>query len=483
MRTYPVNLLLEGRRTLVVGGGKIAVRKVAGLLEAGAEVAVVAPDVNAAIKKLSKEGMVKLEMREFRGDDLEGVRLVFAATSDLALNRGIVEMCYRRGVLCCAVDSAWKEGDFITPASFHRGGLTVAISTDGVSCKRAKWAKWNFVKALERGDGATLLALGVDHYSVPLELREGIVPSRERKLAIAAELADAAWIKEFVLLSTCNRIELLAVASPNEARIAALESLLGLEGLAEAPGRVRTGLDAFARVAMIAAGLLSQTPGEKHVAAQVKAAFDEAIGNEWAGPAMKAWLDAAVRVSRDIRAEIEPEIHSFEVEDVAMAYIGDVVGKLKGVEVLLLGTGAVGMGMLGRLEGAGAKVMALYNSAPPSGGDMRPSRGYRPLSDMDTCLAGNRIVVCAVSVDKPILSKETASSISEEPKVLVVDLGVPRNADPELAAAAGNITLANLDDLKHWRRREILDLKEMERVAMRVVECKRSLYNKILEGI
>ena len=483
MRTYPVNLLLEGCGTLVVGGGKIAARKVAGLLDAGAEVAVVAPDVNAAIKKLSKEGRVKLEMREFREDDLEGVRLVFAATSDPALNRGVLEMCHRRGVLCCAVDSAWKEGDFITPASFHRDGLTVAISTDGVSCKRAKWAKWSFAKALERGKGATLLALGVDHHSVPLELREGVVPSRERKLAMAAELADAAWIKEFVLLSTCNRVELLAVASPSEERVAALESLLGLDDLPEEPARIRTGFDAFARVAMVAAGLLSQTPGEKHVAAQVKSAFDEAIGNGWAGPVMKAWLDAAVRVSRDIRAEIEPEIHSFEVEDVAMAYIDDAVGTLEGVEVLLLGTGEVGMGMLERLEGAGAKVMALYNSAPPSGGDTRPSRGYRPLSDMDTCLTGNRIVVCAVSVDKPILSRENAPSMSGEPEVLVVDLGVPRNADPELADSAGNIALVNLDDLKHWRRRESLDLREMERAAMRVVECKRPLYDKIVEGI
>ena len=483
MKTYPVNLLLEGRNALVVGGGKIAARKASGLIEAGANVTVVAPETNAAIERLAADKAISLKKREFRENDLDGMALVFAATSDKETNSRLLELCQRRGVLCCAVDASWRKGGFITPASFHKDGLSVAISTNGVSCQKAKWAKWSVAKALERREDATLLALGVDHYSLSLEHREKIVPSPEKKQAIAAKLADAAWIREFVPLVTCNRIELLALASLTDERVEFLKDTLGLNVFAEETVHVKTGFDAFARLAMVAAGLLSQIPGEKHVAAQVKAAFEEAFANGWGGPAMKAWLDAATRVSRDIRAKLEPGIHSFEIEDVAVEYIGSETDGLDGVNALVAGTGAVGLGMVERLQKKGASVMALYNSAPPEKPAISPLRGFRPLSELDVHLPENRVIVCAASVDKPLISKRHASLFPEDCDTLVVDLGVPRNADPELDTAADNLLLVNLDDLKHWRRRETLDLKQMERDARAVVENRKPLYDKIIGGI
>lgn len=95
---FPAALLLQGRRCLVVGGGRVAFRKVTKLLEAGAEVLVVAPALDARLETLP----VAVHQRPFAPEDLQGVFLAFAATDDAAVNRHMVALCRERGILCSA---------------------------------------------------------------------------------------------------------------------------------------------------------------------------------------------------------------------------------------------------------------------------------------------------------------------------------------------------------------------------------------------
>ena len=99
----PVSLLTQGKPCLVVGGGRIAFRKVGHLLDAGARVTVVSPDVADEMGTLRDAGRIHHAARPFEPDDLEGVFLVFAATNDSAVNHAILEACRKRDVLCCAV--------------------------------------------------------------------------------------------------------------------------------------------------------------------------------------------------------------------------------------------------------------------------------------------------------------------------------------------------------------------------------------------
>jgi precorrin-2 dehydrogenase/sirohydrochlorin ferrochelatase len=136
MRYYPVCLDVRGRACLVVGGGGVGTRKVKGLLSAGARVTVVSPELSPALEALTPEP-VRWRRRSYRGEDLDGMFLVFGATDDEALNRRIYTDAGSRNVLCNIADRP-ESCSFILPSVVHRGDLLIAISTSGRSPAFAK---------------------------------------------------------------------------------------------------------------------------------------------------------------------------------------------------------------------------------------------------------------------------------------------------------------------------------------------------------
>jgi len=131
-RYYPVCLDLEGKCCLVVGGGKIAERKIVSLLDYGAKVRVVSPKVTPEIADLLRQGRIWYEEREFQAGDLAGVFLVIAATNIDQINQGIAREAQRRGILINVVDAP-ADSTFILPAVLKRGDLAISISTGGKS--------------------------------------------------------------------------------------------------------------------------------------------------------------------------------------------------------------------------------------------------------------------------------------------------------------------------------------------------------------
>lgn len=132
MEFYPVFLRLAGERCVVVGGGAVAERKVASLLQAGAVVTVVAPRLTAALAARAAAGEIAHRARSYQAGDLDGARLAYAATDDEALHVELARAAAAAGVPLNVVDRPqWCS--FIVPAVLRRGGLTVAISTGGGS--------------------------------------------------------------------------------------------------------------------------------------------------------------------------------------------------------------------------------------------------------------------------------------------------------------------------------------------------------------
>ncbi len=128
LKHYPVFLDLKDRPVLMVGAGKVALRKTRGLLEAGARITVVAPDCEPEFEELP----VRLVRRRFRASDLAGALLVFAATDDRLTNHRIAIAAKGRGQFANIADSA-EECGFLVPARLHRGDVQIAISTGGES--------------------------------------------------------------------------------------------------------------------------------------------------------------------------------------------------------------------------------------------------------------------------------------------------------------------------------------------------------------
>jgi precorrin-2 dehydrogenase len=126
LRHYPIFLDLKDRAVLVVGAGKVALRKTKGLLEAGARVTVVAPEWEAEFESLK----VRLVPRRFRASDLANHMLVFAATDDRLTNHRIGIAAKGKGVFANIADSA-GECDFVVPSRVQRNGVHIAVSTGG----------------------------------------------------------------------------------------------------------------------------------------------------------------------------------------------------------------------------------------------------------------------------------------------------------------------------------------------------------------
>jgi precorrin-2 dehydrogenase/sirohydrochlorin ferrochelatase len=132
LQRYPIFLDLKDRPVLVVGGGKVALRKARGLVEAGARITVVAPEWEAEFESLP----VQLVARRFRASDLSGALLVFAATNDRLTNHRIGVAAKGRGVFANIADSA-EECDFVVPARVQRENIQIAVSTGGDSPRLA----------------------------------------------------------------------------------------------------------------------------------------------------------------------------------------------------------------------------------------------------------------------------------------------------------------------------------------------------------
>jgi precorrin-2 dehydrogenase/sirohydrochlorin ferrochelatase len=133
---YPVNLRLKGERVLVVGGGRVAEGKVRGLLDAGAEVTVVAPQVIDSVAALP----VAVEQRAYEATDIDGCRLVIAATNDPAVNHAVYVDGEAAGVWVNAADDP-DNCRFTLPARIRRGPLLVTFATGGRSPAVAQWLR------------------------------------------------------------------------------------------------------------------------------------------------------------------------------------------------------------------------------------------------------------------------------------------------------------------------------------------------------
>jgi precorrin-2 dehydrogenase/sirohydrochlorin ferrochelatase len=125
-----LNIDMANRIVLIAGGGRVAERKIRALLDADISVHVVSPQVTPEIVALSESGHIHLKLGNYETGDLDGVFLVVAATNDPSANRSIAEDAFQQGILVNVTDKP-ESGNCLFPAMLRRGGLSIAVSTQG----------------------------------------------------------------------------------------------------------------------------------------------------------------------------------------------------------------------------------------------------------------------------------------------------------------------------------------------------------------
>jgi precorrin-2 dehydrogenase/sirohydrochlorin ferrochelatase len=173
---YPAFLSISGARALVIGAGRVAERKITGLLRDGAIVTVVAPLASPRVRQWAAAGKLQWRSRKFRLVDLRGQRLVFCATDHADVDQAAAQAARRSGLLVnCS--SAPELGNFVLPAVARSGQVQVAVSTGGASPALARRLSADFGRELKHADAwAALLR------EFRREIIERVPRARQRKL-------------------------------------------------------------------------------------------------------------------------------------------------------------------------------------------------------------------------------------------------------------------------------------------------------------
>jgi precorrin-2 dehydrogenase/sirohydrochlorin ferrochelatase len=190
-KLYPMMVDLTGRRCLVVGGGAVAERKVALLLQCGAGVEVVSPKVTARLGALAASGRLLLRRRAFRPADLAGAFLVVAATDDPEVNRAVAARRRRTGGLVNVADDP-AACSFLVPSVIRRGDLTIAISTGGGSPALAKKLRRRLEQAVGPEYEAFLTALRRLRRRAKAAVADPAARQAIFRRAVASDLFEAA---------------------------------------------------------------------------------------------------------------------------------------------------------------------------------------------------------------------------------------------------------------------------------------------------
>ncbi len=158
---FPAFLDLRDKLCVIIGGGKVAERKVENLLKAQAKVKIISPEISPNLKKLAEEGKIYWEKRAYQKGDLDSAWLVIAATNNPEVQKQVFEEAEEKRIFCNIVDVP-NLCSFIVPSVIRRGALTIAISTSATSPAVAKRLR------------ETLENLFGEEYELYLELMENL---------------------------------------------------------------------------------------------------------------------------------------------------------------------------------------------------------------------------------------------------------------------------------------------------------------------
>jgi glutamyl-tRNA reductase len=312
---------------------------------------------------------------------------------------------------------------------------------------------------MHRTQPITLQAIGVNHNTAPIDVREQLTLIGER-LALAYEnVKQQPRIIECVILSTCNRFELYFVAQEDqrqEPERPAKEALLDL--FAEDGAHLRDyayyheGPAAVGHLFKVACGIDSLVPGEVQILGQVQRAWQEAHKADAVGPVLSQLFHRGVALGKRVHSETSISRRPASVSYAAVVLAKQILGtQLHAGRVLVIGTGEVGEGVARCLHEHGfhATVVAHLHLERAHSVARRYEAEVAAWDDLPVHLASADVVISSTAAPHTVLQREQIQeAISRRPDrpLYLIDLAVPRDIDPAAAHLPG-VYLHNIDDL------------------------------------
>jgi glutamyl-tRNA reductase len=297
-----------------------------------------------------------------------------------------------------------------------------------------------------------LAMVGVSHRHAPLAVRERFAIHADALPAVRD--AVAASFGAGAIVATCNRLELYVPGDHPPARLARfLCEAAGVDaGLGERYLQARRDEEAVRHLYAVAAGIDSMVIGESEILGQIRGAFSATLAARADTALLSRLFHTAIRVGRRARSETEIGRGALSTSSIAAQQARMLVPDLATAAVLVVGAGEAGRLAAASLAEHGVGSIAVSNRTASRADALAEQLGGRsvPYEDLGAALASADVVIAATNAPEPVLSAgRVASAVArrEGSPMLIVDIGVPRAAEPSVGAIPG-VTYRDIDDLQ-----------------------------------
>ncbi len=311
----------------------------------------------------------------------------------------------------------------------------------------------------------TLTVIGINHKTAPIELRERIAISRDDLPETTRALAAMPGVTECMIVSTCNRVEILAaLESPDTDLTAFLHRHFGLDpGLLAPHIYQHRDQQAVRHLFRVASSLDSMVVGEPQILGQVKEAFAIARSSGTVGGQLDHLLQSAFAAAKKVRTETEIGSNSVSIASVAVELARKIFGSLNGRTVFLVGAGKMSELAARHLVQQGAGAILVTNRtlerarllAEPFNGRVIPfEQLHEAASEAD-------IVITSTGAPHPIFRREHGHAFLQRRRnrpMFFIDIAVPRDVDPEVNKLDG-LFVYDIDDLQQVAAAHIAERK------------------------
>ncbi|HEV3470178.1 MAG TPA: glutamyl-tRNA reductase [Pyrinomonadaceae bacterium] len=338
----------------------------------------------------------------------------------------------------------------------------------------------------------SIILAGVSHKTAPVELRERLAFGREQSAERVRALVDGRVVREALVVSTCNRVEVVAVLDPRR-RAEGVERVTGF--LTDGSGSAdfsrclytREDMEAVRHLFRVASSLDSMVVGEPQILGQVRQAYAQAVEAGTAGRVLHRLMHRAFHTAKRVRSETGVASSAVSVASAAVELGRKILGSLEGRTVLLVGAGETAELAARHLAGAGASRVLVANRTYGTAVRLAAEIGGRavPFERLGEALA--EADACVVSTAAPgyVVTAEMARGAQAARRnrpTFFIDISVPRNVDPRVGEVP-NLFVFDVDDLEavvasNIRERE----RETERAEL-IVECEARQFEEVLRGL
>ena len=306
----------------------------------------------------------------------------------------------------------------------------------------------------------SVLVVGVNHRTAPLDLLERISLDAQGVAKAVSGLVALDSVREAVILSTCNRTEVYAIAELFHQGFDDIQNFLASTAgvdLETLGSHMYAEHDeaAVRHLFSVASGLDSMVLGEGEVLGQVRDAWEIARAEEAARSGLNLLFRHSLETGKRARTDTDIARGTASISHAAVEMAIERCGALGDVNVAVVGAGVMGEGIAVALHSHGAAAMTVLNRSEASGRQIadRVNGQVQSLESLDAALRESDLIITCTGAQEPIITADMLQSATpSERSTVIIDIAVPRDVHPDVAEIEG-VTVLNLEDVQLWADR------------------------------